>query len=248
MLTRLAVPAQTDHAPRRPRRSSRRGFTVLELLLGLAISALLMAASVVSIDFLFNRYTTIADSAQTQITARVVIHRMLTMVRTGSSFQPYPADITDPDHWRTPWNEIEFLTLDTPEATERVRIERRASATADVDGVAQELRGPFTLWLITSRSDQNGLRLTEVPLLDGVERADFFLQYELGNRLVRATFDLTVRPVGNVEAYFDDGSGAWRTTVLDASGNPIDNQLATATRERPQSIRIVASAVPQNVE
>lgn len=167
---------------------SRRGFSVAELLIALMISSMLLTATLAALDGSFKAYKATTESASSHVIARMVMHRMTTMIRTGEDFGPYPINpILDPVLIPDP-PEIEFV-VDKDEATgfERViRIERRDTAEEDV----------FALWYVqTDLID--GVQQGEVqsyPLLTNVQNVTFTLHYDVGPRLQHATIDLTIRP------------------------------------------------------
>lgn len=172
----------------RLRPSSRRGFSVAELLIALMISSMLLTATLGALDGSFKAYKATTESASSHVIARMVMHRMTTMIRTGEDFGPYPINpILDPVLVPDP-PEIEFV-VDKDEDTgfERViRIERRDSAEEDI----------FELWYVqTDLID--GVQQGEVqsyPLLTNVQNVMFTLHYDVGPRLQHATIDLTIRP------------------------------------------------------
>jgi prepilin-type N-terminal cleavage/methylation domain-containing protein len=88
----------------------RRGFNLIELLIALAITASLMAATMVAIDASFRAYQTTTEVASTQATTRLVVNRILTLIRTGQEFAPYPdnpqLDTVVESNW------MEFLTVE----------------------------------------------------------------------------------------------------------------------------------------
>ncbi|MEM7680666.1 MAG: prepilin-type N-terminal cleavage/methylation domain-containing protein [Planctomycetota bacterium] len=70
------------------RRRSRRGFSLPELLVALAITAGLLTAVVMSIDASFRAYAAAAESASTNTATRLAVHKILGMVRGGRSHGP----------------------------------------------------------------------------------------------------------------------------------------------------------------
>lgn len=167
---------------------SRRGFSVAELLIALMISSMLLTATLSALDGSFKAYKATTESASSHVIARMVMHRMTTMIRTGEDFGPYPINpILDPVLIPDP-PEIEFV-VDKDEETgfERViRIERRDTAEEDI----------FALWYVqTDLIDgvQQG-EAQSYPLLTNVQNVTFTLHYDVGPRLKHATIDLTIRP------------------------------------------------------
>lgn len=166
--------------------SSRRAFSLVEMLIALAISASLLTATLAAFEASWRGYKDTTESASTHVVSRIVMHRILAMVRTGTEFGPFPEDVLDNAQNPLTSTFIEFIAeADRDAGLDRItRIERR-----NVAGVA----GEFEMWyLIINRADNAVLE--ERPLLTGVREMLFILEYEPGPRLVRATVDLSIRP------------------------------------------------------
>lgn len=171
-----------------PRRRHRaRGFSIVELLVALTISSLLLTATLSAFDASWRSYKQTTESCSTHIISRIVVHRLLAMIRTGTQFGPYPADFFDPQQNPITSTSIEFIAEeDRLAGLDRVtRIVRRNTATA----------GTYELWYEQyDASVDPPTLLQERPLLRDVKEATFILEYEPGPRLLRATIDLTVQP------------------------------------------------------
>lgn len=166
----------------------RRGFSIVELLVALTISAMLLTAMLSALDAAWRSYKHTTESASTHVVSRIVMHRLLAMVRTGSDFSPYPGDVTDPAQNPLATNTLEFVTeADRVAGNGRItRIERREDAAQP---------GRFELWLVYLDGATTPPTVTEqYPLLRDVREAVFVLEYEPGPRLRRATIDLTIEP------------------------------------------------------
>ena len=90
--------SRTDRHPRgpgRPVRGGRRGFNLVELLIALAISSALLAATMASLDASFTAYQTTTEMASTHTVARMTMHRVLGLIRTGQEFGPFPINPQD---------------------------------------------------------------------------------------------------------------------------------------------------------
>ena len=171
---------------RTPGRTSRRGFSIIEILVSLSITGTLLAASLVALDSAFKSYKQVTDGASTHVISRMVMNRLMSMVRTGTEFGPSPHDVLlDPIIQST---FIEFVTRDDGAGNRRiVRMERRDAT--------DPLRGPFELWYV--QRDYSGTTVVasdERPMITGLTEMWFQLQYDVGPRLRRATVDMTVRP------------------------------------------------------
>jgi type II secretory pathway pseudopilin PulG len=228
------------------RRGRRRAFSIVELLIVLTISATLLVSALVALDALFKRYTIITDAASTNLVARTVMHRILTMVRTGTDFGPYPADVLDASTNPATYTYIEFVSErdSTGAVAELTRIERRAATTGAINGETIELRGPYVLWLKVTTYVGGSPVVNERPMLDGVLDARFNLEYTVGPRLRRATIDLTVLPNGNTVQTSNAGTLTTNTTV---NGQTVLNHTVSvdATAE---TIRLVASTSPRGLD
>ena len=79
----------------------RSGFSLVELLIALAISAILLAATLAALQVSFRAYQTTSDQAATHAVGRMVVHRMTSMIRSGQEFRPLPDEIRDTTVSRT---------------------------------------------------------------------------------------------------------------------------------------------------
>lgn len=158
------------------------GLTLMELLIALPIIAMLLTATMVAIDVSFQAYSSAARESATQASTRMVVHRLLTLIRTSTAHGPL-LPTSDPD-WPVTINgdllSASFLELIDPQ-NNRIRIEYRAAV--------QEL------WV--SRTDLNTGTVTVEPLLGNVESAVFTARRRLDRTntfvLERATMDIAVR-------------------------------------------------------
>ena len=165
----------TRQRRRRSITTRRRGFNLVEVLIALAITASLLTATLVALDASFRAYQSTTEEVSTQSIGRIVMHRMLTLLRTGTEFGPYPAD---PRVSRIRSDYIEFRTQEDEVVT--IRWDRANEVlTYQIEGQAP------------------------VELLDGVVGTEddqgnllepFTLEFEQGRRLYRASIDLSVEP------------------------------------------------------
>lgn len=224
----------TRSAPSRARgrrlRRAQRGFSLMEMLFATTISSMLFTSLLLSLDAMFKGYEQTTDTASTQVVTRIAINRVLGLIRTGSDFAPIPADVLDAGlnphsaHW------FEFVSRrDADGAIEQVtRLEFRFQGEDTVmdtwspedepPSAPEDATEPGTLYM-TFIDVATGNEVERV-LLTGVRQAIFTLHFEIGPQLQRATIDLTVEP-------------------------DIQNDLAVATDAVPQTIRVVASAMPR---
>jgi len=170
-------------------RAARRGFSLIELLIALTITATLLAATLGALDASFKSYKNTTETASTHVVSRIVMYRLMSMIRTGKEFGPYPLDPLDSSQNPVVSDAIEFVSMEDEDTEFRrvVRVEKRTAT--DVS------RGPFELWYVqTDYSAGVQSSQAEAPLLSSVTDARFTLEYDVGPRLTRATVDITVAP------------------------------------------------------
>lgn len=195
-----------------------RGFTLVEMLIALTISATLLTATLSAFDASWRAYKHTTEAASTHVVSRIVTHRVLSLIRTGTEFGPYPEDVLDVAQNPLTSSFMEFVSdADRAAGLDRItRLERRAVA-----GAANE----FELWyVLLDASTAPASVIEERPLLSGVREAMFILEYDIGPRLRRATLDLTIVP------------------------NDVEDIRTGAVGDETPAIRLVASAVPRQLE
>ncbi|GAB5495083.1 MAG: hypothetical protein Phyf2KO_01630 [Phycisphaerales bacterium] len=205
---------------RRTRTPRRRGFSMVELLLALAIVSMVLTSAMVALDAAFKGYRATTDSASTHVVSRIVMHRVVAMVRTGKEFGPFPSDVLDSSQNPIETDFIEFVSFEDTDADIRevTRIEFREAGDGEDYGA---------VWFVLF-SFENGIQTgdpVEARMIPNVEEATFTLEYDVGPRLERATIDLLIRPN-------DD---------LDPIGVETRNENNTAP------IRLVGSATPRRL-
>lgn len=169
--------------------AARRGFSLIEVLIALTITATMLTASLTALDASFKSYKATTESASTNVVTRLVMHRIMTMIRTGDQFGPYPADPLDAAQNPMTSTAVEFQTWSDPATNKKtvVRLEQRDQADANL--------GPHELWYRQFNFEGGVIASTiEKPLIQGVQDVRFTLEYDVGPRLRRATVDLTVKP------------------------------------------------------
>lgn len=180
------------HLDSPPPSRRRRGFSLVEVIIALAITASLLTATLVALDASFQAYQSTTEQVSSQSIGRIVMHRALTLIRTGTDFGPYPIDPkvsrirSDFIQFQTQEGEVVQITWD--------RVQQRL--LYEVEGQAP------------------------VPLLDGVVGTTdgsgvaiepFTLEYKQGRKLYRATIDLTIEPDDLVQLDLEgDGGGQIR--------------------------------------
>jgi len=200
-----------------PNTTRRKGFSLVEMLIALAITSSLLTAMLVALDFSFKRYQATSESASMHVVGRLVTHRILAQVRTGTTFGPAPADVLDPALNPVIADNIEFITeADRAAGLNRVtRFEFRPDA---------DVTRPGVLWYVLINADVDpAVLLQERPLLSGVRAAQFTMDFDEETWLLdRATIDITLDP---------DPDLAANMTVA----------------ELPDSVRLIASATPRQL-
>ena len=172
-------------------RRVRRGFNLIEMLIALAITAALMASVMVALDASFMAYQATTEVASTHTIGRLALHRMLTLIRTGQDFGPFPINPQDSIVSST---EIEFLTT----SGQLIRLEWFENPDAD---------HPIgnALYAVVNNGTPQLMLEGVIPQYDagGVQIMPFTLEYELGRRLYRATIDITIVPDDNMSVTLD---------------------------------------------
>ena len=165
---------------------ARRGFNLVELLMALAISAALLSASMVALNACFIAYQSTTEEASTHTVARLVMHRVLTMVRTGVDFGPLPDDaldtVTSGDSIEFTNNQAQVITITFDDNLHALLL--------SVDGGTPNviLRGVQR----TIAADEEGV-------------AAFTMEWDQGTRLYRVTMDVTVVGDDNLTTKLDEG-------------------------------------------
>ncbi|MBO6513528.1 MAG: prepilin-type N-terminal cleavage/methylation domain-containing protein [Phycisphaerales bacterium] len=200
---------------RSTKRTRRNGFSLIEVLISLTITSTLLTATMAALDASFKSYKITTEGASTNVVARIVMQRVTSMVRTGEEFGPYPVNPISTPSIESTW--MEFVSYRDPATgVHRVtRLERR-------DGEGDD--GPFELWYtVTTFTNGDFTSVSEAPLMVGLNKVLFEMEYDVGPTLRRVTIDLIMQP--------DD--------VQDAA---VGADLETPT------IRLVASASPRQFD
>jgi|TARA_B100000959_G_C14928455_1_gene602531 prepilin-type N-terminal cleavage/methylation domain-containing protein len=169
----------------------RRGFTVIELLIGMAIAAILLTGLFASIHSSVDAYERSAAEGVNRLTSRLLVERIALLIRTGSSFGPLPANATI--------NEVESNTLEiTTQNGQNVTVSWNSTDETlemGVDGVSATVLGGVT------------------QLVGGTTISPFLLQYENGSTLQRVTINLAVVPDPEHATSMDGGGDTVRLTA-----------------------------------
>ncbi|MCC7191499.1 MAG: prepilin-type N-terminal cleavage/methylation domain-containing protein [Phycisphaeraceae bacterium] len=188
--------------------ASRRGLSLVETLIALAITAMLLTATMVATDASFRAYADSCEQASAQAGTRMITNRLLMLVRTSTAHGPLLPDGAHSPPVTLNGNTItsNYLELIDPSGNE-ITIEYRSASSE--------------LWLITIPAGSTTAQ--EQPLIGGVTACTFYaLRKEDNDGLLvldRATMDLTVRP------------GADATLPLE-NGNVSDIRIIASTKPR----------------
>lgn len=163
----------------RPRRRRCLGLSLVEMLISLAITAMLLTATMVAIDASFQAYAAAAESASTQTSTRLVTHRLLSLMRTSTAHGPLlpETDVTLVGNTLT----SPYIELLDPDGN-LIRLEYES---------ADEM-------LYVTVTPYGGSVATRQPLLGGVTQCEFNLVRRLDDDgvwiLDRGSVDFTVYP------------------------------------------------------
>ena len=173
-------------------RRYRRAFSIVEVLIALSISALLLSSVMVALQASFRAYQATTESASRHTIARLMMHRVLGLIRTGQEFGPYPTNVILQPVVSSDY--VEFL----PASGEIIRLDYRLDDRAiflirDPGGVNEDTQ--LLISGVEPQYDVGGTRL--MP---------FQLRYGPGPTLYRATIDLliTADPGVNLTIEGDD--------------------------------------------
>lgn len=161
----------------------RRGLSLVEMLAALAISAMLLTATMVALDASFMAYADAAEQASTQSATRMISHRLVTLLRTSTAHGPLEADAGASPPVTISGNTVTSSYVELIDQNDNIiRVEYRVDEQQ--------------LWLSTTPA--GGGATTEHPLIGGVTRCVFTSLRRINDEgllvLERATMDLTVEP------------------------------------------------------
>lgn len=164
------------------------GLSLLEVLISLAITAMLLTATTGALVASFHAYGDVVEQSSTQITTRMITQRLLSLVRTSTDHGPLTAGTGA------------TLNGDTITSTFLEVIDARGTLVrCEYRSESQEL------WLI----EGSGESAVEQPLIGGVTAAQFTLLRRLNDEgvyiLQRASIDLTVQPDEDATLALENG-------------------------------------------
>ena len=185
--------ATTRVANRRRRKTA--GLSLVEMLISLAVTAMLLTAVMVAINASFIAYASAAESASTQTSTRLVVHRLLTLIRTSTAHGPLL-----PDAAADPPVTLNGFTL-TSNYIDLV------APNGDVIRLTYEQDEDMLYVTVTPYGASTA---TTEPLLGGVTDCTFLIQRRLDDDgvwvLDRGTVDFTVQPDDDSSLELEGGS------------------------------------------
>ncbi len=215
---------RTPRSSRTPGSRNRRGFNLVEMLIALAITGALMAATMVALDASFDAYQRTTEVASTHTIGRLAMHRMLTLVRSGTEFGPFPVN---PNTITVESDFIEFRAMPTSAyPAGQIMALVWVANPRPAEYPAADYPEMEALYVVTDPGDpseqvflllENVVQRTNVA--DPIQ-LPFTMEYEKGRELYRATIDLTIQPD--------------------------DNQSLSMEGDNQDFIRLVASAMPRS--
>ncbi|MDP6986918.1 MAG: type II secretion system protein [Phycisphaerales bacterium] len=158
------------------KRRTVRAFSILEILIALAISVVLLTATMMALRASFETYRRSAERVSTNVAGRLIIERAQMMIRGGVDFLPLPSSpsggVLESDFLSIQSANGAWTTLRWDQFTETIRWEDGVDSWSMLDGVTQSVSGQI------------------VPL------SPFRLSFRDGRWLTHATIDLVVSADG----------------------------------------------------
>lgn len=167
------------------RRRIRRGFNLAELLISLAISSALLTAVMAALDASFMAYQSTTEQASTNTIGRLTMARVLSLVRSGEEFGPFPANPLETVI------ESDLLEIRMPDSDDVITIEWRSDEEA--------------LYYIVGEAENLLLEgvIEQIDPETGDPVPPFTLEFDRGRTLERVTIDLAVEPDDNMSVELD---------------------------------------------
>lgn len=197
---RMNHPTQrtTQSAAHHRRRRRTAGLSLIELVLALAITGMLLTATMVALDASFKAYAAAAEEASTQAQTRMVIHRLNSLIRRSTAHGPVATRHAD--------NPLvsDYITLLEPQRQGQTAKMLTIGYEPDEDDPQKGY-----IWLAEGWSPTEEDRK---PLLTGVTAATFTTTSRQDAEgvwvLHRATVDLTAQPSPDTTLGLERGAGS----------------------------------------
>ena len=153
--------------------NTRRGFSLVEMLIALALASMLLTAVMVSLDASFRAYRASAERVSANVQGRIIVERLQALIRAGADFGPLPSSsstgIIETDALDIQMAEGDWITVAWDSVNQQLTWTDSTGVWPLIDGVTQKL--------------ENGAVLQP-----------FRLQFHDGRWLLNATVDLVVEP------------------------------------------------------
>ena len=162
-----------------------RAFSLVEMLIALAISGALLAATLVALQTSFRAYQVTTDQASTHAVGRLVLHRMTAMIRSGQDFRPLPSDI------RERFVSSDYIEFYHPDTGNLITVNWN-SLTGQLLYSIDNGSPVVLLEGVVARTEEDG-----TPIMP------FYLEWEPGRRVYRITIDLMVIPDDSISTSAD---------------------------------------------
>jgi len=183
------------------------------MMVALAITAMLLTATMAALDASFKAYADASEQASTQIASRMVSERLMQLIRTSTAHGPLLPDASadPPVTYDATTNVItsNFIEL-LDQNGDLLRIEYR------VDD--QEL------WLIRDPLTATPI---EQPIIGGVTNAQFFVKRRTNAErllvLERGTVDITVQPDEDTTLSIENGASQAVRIIASTTPRRLDN-------------------------
>ena len=169
----------------------KRGFTLPELIIALAITSILLTGLFASLQGSVDAYRRSAAEGVNRLTARLLVERIAILVRTGVSFGPLPDVATE--------NIVESNVLEI--------------TTANGTQVVIEWDDVNELLIMTVDKMSATVLGGVIQVTGGEFITPFILQYENGTILQRITINLAVDPDPEHATAMDGGDETIRLTT-----------------------------------
>lgn len=167
------------------------GLSLIEMLISLAITAMLLTATMVAIDASFQAYAVAAESASTQTSTRLVTNRLMTLVRTSIAHGPMQEDV------------LSGVTISGNVITSPYL------ELIDSNGDLITISYDSTLQQLQLTRDNGTPPVLTQPILGGVTACEFTLRRRLDDGpwvLERGSIDFTVQPDDDASLELESGN------------------------------------------
>jgi len=154
------------------KRRSVRAFSIIEILIALAISVVLLTATMMALRASFETYRRTAERVSASVAGRLIVERAQMMIRGGVDFLPLPTGpgggVLESNYLSIQSANGIWTTIRWDPFTETIRWEDGVDSWSMLDGVTQDVSGQI------------------------IPRSPFRLTFRDGRWLTHATIDLVV--------------------------------------------------------